>query len=165
MKSSATSCADSNTKRMSNALKPVGFHDTLDLIQNFCVTFTHSFGHYASNPKTRFVNHFVVRGAPIDSGIALEMTKMMFPTYTDIKIESIENDENTLTPSEYFFLQGVIKEKLYCRAQSQEERKKNNPEIAKAWEEDGREQEYDEYLLNLIKKMQTRMDQFPVYHT
>ncbi len=146
---------------MSNAIAPYYWNGTRDLIQNFCVKFTHNFNHRYS----RFENSFVVRGAPIDHDIALKMVNMMFPKYTDVKIESIENDENTLTPSEYHFLQGVLRDKLYARRAAQEERRKNNPECAKAWDEDGREQEYDEYLFKLIHKMQARMDQFPVYHT
>lgn len=146
---------------MSNALKPVGFHDTQDLVQNFSVRFTHNFDHKYS----RIENGFVVKGAPITKENALQVADILFPTYTDKEIVSVENDEKTLTPSEYFFLQGVLKERMYARKSSAEERKKTNPENAKAWEENTGEKEYDEYLLMLIKKMEARMDQFPVYHT
>ena len=44
-------------------------------------------------------------------------------------------------------------------------RRKENPEIAKSYDESKNEKEYDEYLLMLIKKMEARMGQFPVYHT
>lgn len=146
---------------MSNALKPVGFHDTQDLVQNFCVTFSHNFNHQYSRIK----NNFVVKGAPLTKETALKVAEILFPTYTDIIIESIENDEKTLTPSEYFFLQGVLKDRMFARVSAAEERKKTNPENAKAWEENPNEKEYDAYLFKLIHKMEARMDQFPVYHT
>lgn len=96
---------------------------------------------------------------------ALKIAEILFPRYTDIIIESIENDENTLTPSEYHFLQGVLRDRRYAREAEAERRRKENPEIAKGWDENKSQKEYDEYLLMLIKKMEARMDQFPVYHT
>lgn len=146
---------------MSNALKPVGFHDTQDLVQNFCVTFSHNFNHQYS----RITNHFVIKGAPVTKENALKIAEILFPEYTDIIIESVENDEKTLTPSEYFFLQGVLKDRLFERKSASEERRKENPEIAKGWDEHEGEKEMDKYLFELIHKMEARMDQFPVYHT
>lgn len=146
---------------MSNALKPVGFHDTLDLVQNFSVRFTHNFDHKYS----RIENGFVVKGAPITKETALQVADILFPTYTDKEIVSVGNDEMTLTPSEYHFIQSVLKDRLWARKSAAEERRKENPENAKAWDENKSEKEYDEYLLMLIKKMEARMDQFPVYHT
>jgi len=110
------------------------------------VTFSHNFGHKYS----RFKNSFVLKGANITEETALKVVEILFPEYTDIKIESIENDELTLTPSEYHFMQGMLKERLYVNLRA------TTPYV---------ETEYDKYLLNLIKKMESRMDQFPVYHT
>lgn len=146
---------------MSNALKPVGFHDTQDLVQNFCVKYTHNFDHKYS----RFDSAFVVKGAPLTKEQALKIAEILFPERTDIIIESVENDTGTLTPSEYFFLQGVLKDKLFARKSAAEERRKENPEVAKSWDDNKQEKEYDEYLEMLIKKMQARMDLFSVYHT
>jgi len=140
---------------------PTSFNGTENLIQNFCVTFSHNFNHQYSRIK----NTFVIKGAPVTKESALKVAEFLFPKYTDIIIESIENDENTLTPSEYYFIQGVLKDRQRVRKSAAEERRKENPEIAKAWDEDKNEKEYDEYLLMLIKKMEARMDQFPVYHT
>lgn len=142
-------------------MKAVSFNGTENIIQNFCVTFSHNFDHLHS----RFKNSFVVKGAPITKEHALKIAEMLFPTYTDIIIESVENDENTLTPSEYHFLQGVLKDRLHERESASERRRKENPEVAKGWDENKSQKEYDEYLLMLIKKMEARMDQFPVYHT
>jgi hypothetical protein len=137
-------------------MKPVSFNGTENLIQNYCVTFSHNFDHKYS----RFKNMFVIKGAPVTKETALKIVEMLFPDYTDIEIESIENDELTLTPSEYHFIQGVLKDLLRARMSAAEERKKANPDIEQ-WDET----EYNEYLLMLIKKMEARMDQFPVYHT
>lgn len=140
---------------------PRTFNGTENIIQNYCVTFSHNFNHKYS----RITNIFVVKGAPLTKESALKIAEILFPRYTDIVIESIENDKNTLTPSEYFFLQGVLKEKLYERRWGMVERRKENPEAAKVWDNYSPEEEYDWYLLELIKKMETRMDQFPTYHT
>lgn len=138
-------------------MKPPGsFNGTENLIQNFCITFSHNFDHKYSRIK----NTFVVKGAPITKETALKIAELLFPKYTDIIIESVENDENTLTPSEYDFIQGVLKDRLRAKQAAAEKRKQENPE-AEQWDES----EYNEYLSMLIKKMQTRKGQFPVYHT
>lgn len=142
-------------------MKPVSFNGTENLIQNFCITFSHNFDHKYSRIK----NTFVVKGAPITKETALKIAELLFPKYTDIIIESVENDENTLTPSEYDFIQGVLKDRQRLRNFEAEERRKNNPEVSKGWDECKSEKNYDEYLQMLIKKMKARMDQFPVYHT
>jgi hypothetical protein len=102
----------------------------------------------------------VIKAAEVTKEKALKIAKILFPKYTDIEIESIENDEMTLTPSEYDFIQGVLDARLRSRIAAAKERKKANPD-AEQWDET----EYNEYLLMLIKKMRARMDQFPVYHT
>lgn len=129
---------------MSNAYKPVSWCGRPDVIQNFCVTFSHNFNHQYS----RITNTFVIRGAPVTKETAKQVAELLFPTYTDIEITSIENDKNTLTPSEYHFIQGVLKDKLLAHRSSHHV-----------------EAKYDAYLVMLIKKMEDRMDQFPVYHT
>ena len=135
---------------------PVSFNGTENLIQNYCVTFSHNFNHQYSRIK----NNFVVKGAPLTKENALKIAEILFPKYTDIIIESIENDENTLTPSEYHFLQGILKEKRQGDLGAAEQRiingVSNGPYV---------ETDYDKYILMLIKKMEARMDQFPVYHT
>jgi hypothetical protein len=135
---------------------PTSFNGTENLIQNYCVMFSHNFKHQYSRIK----NTFVIRGAPLTKENALMIAETLFPEYTDIIIESIDNAENTLTPSEYDFIQGVLKDK-----------RMNNIALAERRIEDGISEgpyvdtDYDKYLLMLIKKMQTRMEQFPVYHT
>ena len=62
-------------------------------------------------------------------------------------------------PPEYHFLQGVLKEKRQAEMRAQELL------IKEGKIKDFYETEYDKYLLMLIKKMEARMDQFPVYHT
>jgi hypothetical protein len=148
-------------EQMSNAYKPVSWCGRPDVIQNFCVTFSHNFNHQYSRIK----NHFIVKGAPITKENALKIAEILFPEYTDIIIESIENDNMTLTPSEYYFLQGKLKEEFHERMSHAAERRKDHPDIAKMWDENKEEKEYTEYLLKLIHKMEDRMDQFPVYHT
>ena len=128
-----------------SAKAPPSWNGTENLVQNFCVTFSHNFNHQYSRIK----NTFVVKGAPLTKETALKIVEILFPKYTDIIIESIENDVLTLTPSEYHFMQGILKDKL--RAQ----RDRSNYV----------ETEYDKYLLMLVEKMEARMDQFPVYHT
>lgn len=142
-------------------MKPVGFNDTQDLVQNFLVTFSHNFNHQYS----RITNHFVIRGADVTKENALKVAEVLFPKYTDIIIESIENDTGTLTPSEYFFLQGKLKEEFHANMEQAAKRRKEQPDVAKMWDEHPQEKEYNEYLLKLIHKMEARMNQFPVYHT
>jgi hypothetical protein len=92
--------------------KPPGsFNGTENLIQNFCVRFSHNFNHQYSRIK----NTFVIKRADVTKEKALKVAKVLFPKYTDIEIESIENDEMTLTPSEYHFIQGVLNDRLLAR--------------------------------------------------
>jgi hypothetical protein len=142
-------------------MKATSFNGTENLIQNFCITFTHNFNHACSRIK----NSFVIKAAAITKENAIKIAEILFPRYTDIEIVSIENDEMTLTPSEYHFIQGILKDRQRERMSASETRQKENPKLAKSWEENKNQQEYDEYLLMLIKKMEARMDQFPVYHT
>lgn len=132
------------------------FNGTENIIQNYCITFTHNFDHKYS----RFKNSFVIKGAEVTKENALKIAEILFPEYTDIIIESVENDEKTLTPSEYHFIQGKLKDNLRSRIAAEEQREKENPE---SYYRDN--PEYNEYILMLIKKMEARMDQFPVYHT
>jgi len=136
--------------------RPSSFNGTENLIQNFCVTFSHNFNHQYS----RIQNHFVIKGAPVTKETALKIAEMLFPDYTDIIIESIENDENTLTPSEYHFLQGMLKEKRQAILRNGELRFKEDPTKGPYVETD-----YDKYIFMLIEKMQARIHQFPPYHT
>ena len=136
--------------------KLTSFNRTENIIQNFCITFSHNFNHKYS----KFKNSFVVKGAPITMENALKIAEILFPTYTDIKIESIENDTLTLTPLEYDFLRGMLRNQRQSDLRTAEFRIKDGisegPYV---------ETEYDKYILNLIKKMEARMGQFPVYHT
>ncbi len=142
---------------MENSMRPLAsFNGTENLIQNFCVTFSHTFNYQHSRIK----NSFVLKGAPVTKENALQIAKILFPHYTEIVIESIENDEMTLTPSEYHFLQGILKETRQSTLRNGELRFKEDPTRGPYVET-----EYDEYILHLIKKMEARMDQFPVYHT
>lgn len=128
-----------------SAKPPPSWNGTENLIQNYCVTFSHNFDHRYS----RITNTFVVKGAPLTKETALSLAGILFPRYTDIIIESIENDENTLTPSEYYFIQGILNDKI----------------MASRGRTNYVETEYDKYILKLIKKMSARMHQFPPYHT
>lgn len=140
---------------------PTGYNKTAHIVQNYCVTFTHNFNHMYS----RFKNSFVIKAAEVTPENALKVAEILFPNFTDIQIESIENDTMTLTPSEYDFIQGVLKDKLYLRQDTAERRRRDNPKLAKSYDESENEKEYDEYLFNLIHKMEARMKQFPVYHS
>ena len=138
-------------------MKPPGsFNGTENIIQNYCITFTHNFNHMYSRIK----NAFVIKGADVTKEKALQIANILFPDYTDIEIESIENDEMTLTPSEYHFIQGMLRAERQSNLRAAEIRIKEGisqgPYV---------ETEYDKYILHLIKKMEARMDQFPVYHT
>jgi hypothetical protein len=102
----------------------------------------------------------VIKGTPITKENALEITEILFPKYTDIIIESIENDEMTLTPAEYEFLRSLVNNERQSSLRGQE--------IAiKEGRQEGplKDTDWDAYLLKLINKMDSRMDQFPVYHT
>jgi hypothetical protein len=133
-----------------------GFNGTADIIQNYCIVFSHDFSH----SRSRCENAFVIKGTNITTENALKITELLFPKYTNIKIESIENDELTLTPSEYHFLQGMLLDRRQSDLRAAEHRIKEGispgPYV---------ETEYDKYILNLIKKMEARMNQFPTYHT
>lgn len=133
------------------------FNGTENIIQNYCVTFTHQIDYKYS----RITNSFVIKGVDVSKEDALAVAKILFrpPTFTNIEIVSVENDENTLTPSEYDFLRGVLKDKRQAEMRAQELL------IKEGKIKDFYETEYDKYLLKLIKKMETRMNQFPVYHT
>ena len=138
--------------------KTISYNQTEHQIQNYCVTFTHQI----DSKHSRIKNSFVIKGANVNKQQALEIAKILFvpPMFTNIEIVSVENDENTLTPAEYEFIRGKIND-LYQRSMRQQEvdMRTNNitgPVI---------ETEYDTYLHQLIKKMDARMHQFPVYHT
>ena len=128
----------------------VSFNGTHNNIQNYCVTFTHNFIKTTlHHTPSRFKNSFVIKAADVDVEKAKKIAEILFPKYTDIEIESVDNDTNTLTPSEYQFIRGKLMDLLPSKE-----------EIDKRGETD-----YDKYLLTLCKKMTTRMQQFPVYHT
>ena len=139
-------------------MKPTSFswNGTENLIQNFCVKFSHNFNHQYS----RIHNSFVIKGAPITKENALKIVEILFPKYTDVIIESIENDENTLTPAEYEHLRGMVSDKRHASLRAQEHRIKEGISPGPLTET-----EHDLYLLNLMKKMAARMEQFPTYHT
>ena len=138
-------------------MKTVSFNETENIIQNYCVTFTHNFNHRYSRIK----NSFVIKGTEVTKEKALKIAEILFPSeYTDIIIESIDNDELTLTPSEYDFLHGMVRDQRQSSLRAQEHRIREG--IQKGPLTDT---EYDTYLLNLIKKMKARMNQFPVYHS
>ena len=133
-----------HTSYTGSANPPPSWNGTENLVQNYCVTFSHNFNHQYS----RIPNTLIVKGAPLTKETAFKIAEILFPKYTDIIIESIENDKNTLTPTEYHFIQGVLKDKLLAHRSS------HHVEV-----------KYDDYLVMLIKKMEARMDQFPTYHT
>lgn len=137
-------------------MKTTSFNDTHNIIQNYCITFSHNFNHRYS----RFTNSFVVKAAEITEEKALRVAQILFPDYTDIKIESITNDENTLTPSEYGFLYGKVCAMRQESLRAQEHRIKEGLQKGPLTDT-----EYDTYLLKLVEKMKARMNQFPVYHT
>ena len=141
-----------------NNMKTISFNGTEHLIQNYCITFSHQIGYEHSRIK----NSFVVKGANVTKENALEITKAAFspPMFTNIEIISIENDENTLTPSEYEFIKCKIND-LY---QSSMRLKELNIINGKS-KGPLTESEHDKYLIGIVKKMADRMDQFPVYHT
>lgn len=137
-------------------MKLVSFNDTENIIQNYCITFTHNFRHQDS----RFKNSFFIKAAEVDSEKAKKVAEILFPRFTDIEIVSIENDVNTLTPSEYDFIRGKLRDERQSHMRCQEHR------IQEGYQEGPfKETEYSEYLLKLIKKMETRIRQFPLYHT
>lgn len=124
----------------------MSFNGTENKIQNYCVTFSHTFDHHFN----RFTNSFVIKAGEITNDNAVKIAELLFPDFTDIKIESIENDEKTLTPAEYSYISGVLRDKLYSR------RRESDTYV---------ETEGDKSLLKLIQKMEARMEQFPVYHS
>lgn len=136
-------------------MKTISFNQTEHIIQNFCVTFSHNFNHKYYRIKNAFI-----KGAPVTKENALKVAEILFPEYTDIIIESIDNDELTLTPAEYEYLRSLVRNKRQSSLRTQEERIKDG--IQKGPLTDT---EHDIYLLGLIKKMDARMDQFPTYHT
>jgi len=138
--------------------KTISYNQTEHMIQNYLVRFTHQI----NNKYSEIESAFVIKGANVTEANALKIAKILFkpPTYTNIKIVSIENDENTLTPAEYEFIRGKIND-LY-----QESMRYKEVSIKNGTKEGPlKETEYDTYLNNLIKKMSARMRQFPVYHT
>jgi hypothetical protein len=104
----------------------------------------------------------VIKGVDVSKEDALAVAKILFrpPMFTNIEIVSVENDKNTLTPAEYDFLHGMVKEKRQEIMRNQEIRIKEGKQQGPLVED-----EYTLYLLNLINKMKNRMEQFPVYHT
>lgn len=78
-------------------------------IQNYCITISYK---YKSNPTVVDNSCFIIKAAPIDDEKALAIAKILFPYYIDIKIESIENDENTLTYEDYESLHMMVNDKL-----------------------------------------------------
>lgn len=139
-------------------MKTVSFNGTENIIQNYCITFTHQIDYKYS----RITNSFVIKGVDVSKEDALAVAKILFrpPMFTNIEIVSVENDKNTLTPAEYDFLHGMVKEKRQEIMRNQEIRIKEGKQQGPLVED-----EYTLYLLNLINKMKNRMEQFPVYHT
>jgi hypothetical protein len=131
------------------------FNGTENIVQNFCITFRHCCG-----TPSRIENSFVIKAAEVTKDKAKKIARILFPKYTDIEIISIDNDKNTLTPSEYEFLRAKVSDMIQSSLRGQEHRIKEglqkDPLIMS---------EFDKYLLNLFNKMTARMDQFPVYHT
>lgn len=111
--------------------------------------------------NSRIKNSFVIKAADVDNEKALKIAEILFgEEYTDIQIESIENDNNTLTPSEYGFIRRILEERRQSDLRCAEHRIINGIEKGPYIET-----EFDKYVLGLIHKMKARMEQFPVYHT
>ena len=138
-------------------MKPVSFNGTENIIQNYRISITHELGHGGS----RFDTMFVIKGVDVTEETALKAAKALYgPKFRNIRVECIENDDMTLTPSEYDFLCGMVKEKRQSIMRNKEFRIKEGKQPGPLVDD-----EYTLYLLNLIKKMEDRMEQFPVYHT
>ena len=138
--------------------KTISYNQTEHQIQNYCVTFTHQI----DSKHSRIKNSFVIKGANVNKEQALEIAKILFapPIFTNIEIVSVENDENTLTPAEYEFIRGKIKDLYQNSMRSQEINMRTNDITGPVVET-----EYDKYLNGIVNKMTARMNQFPVYHT
>jgi hypothetical protein len=78
--------------------------------QNNCITISYK---YKQNPSALpFKTCFIVKAANVDEEQALKIANILFPDFTDIKVESIENDELTLTYEDYVTLRMMINDKL-----------------------------------------------------
>ena len=78
--------------------------------QNNCITISFQ---YKQNPSALSIKTcFVIKAAKVDKEQALKIAEILFPDFTDIKIESIENDELTLTYEDYATLHMMINDKL-----------------------------------------------------
>jgi hypothetical protein len=137
-------------------MKTASFNGTENIIQNYCITFTHNFNHQHSRIK----NSFVIKAAEVNKEQALKIAEILFPDYTDIQIETIENDVLTLTPLEYQHLCAILRDKRNGILSAADRRIKDGIEKGPYIET-----EMDKFLTALLKKMIDRMNQFPIYHT
>ena len=55
-------------------MKTTSFNGTHDLIQNFCIKFSHNCNHEGSRIK----NHFVIKGAPITKENAKQIAEILY---------------------------------------------------------------------------------------
>jgi hypothetical protein len=96
---------------------------------------------------------FVVKAANIDETKALAVAKILFPDYIDIKVDSIVNDEKTLSYEDYETLRMMVNDHLVNRIKSRRipYDQLNHP--------------LDVKYKKLLEKMNARLDQFPTHFT
>ena len=77
--------------------------------QDYCIEISYKYGINATyDVKTCFV----IKAANVNEEKALKVAQILFPDFTDIKVVSIKNDENTLTFEDYSTLHMMVNDKL-----------------------------------------------------
>jgi hypothetical protein len=74
--------------------------------QNNCITISYQCG------ECRMNTCFIIKAANVNEEQALKISNILFPDFNDIKVESIKNDELTLTYEDYKTLHMMVNDKL-----------------------------------------------------
>ncbi len=56
--------------------------------------------------------HFVIKAVDVDMEKAQKIAEILYPQFPNIKVESVTNDENTLTYRDYELLKSLVNDKL-----------------------------------------------------
>jgi hypothetical protein len=78
--------------------------------QNYCITISYRYGLNPGGCPCK--SCFIIKAANVDKDKAEKIAKILFPDYVDVVVESVENDENTLTWEDYETLHMMVNDHL-----------------------------------------------------
>ena len=78
--------------------------------QNFCITISFKYKKYPTGGTTQ--TSFVIKAADVDNEKAFKIAEILFPDFVIEKVDSVVNDELTLTYDDYVNLHMMVNDKL-----------------------------------------------------